>query len=105
GTADGVSAVNRQARGARTVRNGRIVEGAGGGGSCHAIRLDSVHDVRVSHVDVTVAGPDADGISLTNLDGDVRVDHDTVRCATTVVSNRHFPGLAAIRLDGAPAGA
>ncbi len=87
------------------VRNGKIVEGAGGGSSCHGVNVNGAHDLRLTKLDVTVSGPDADGISVWNADGFVRVDHSTVRCDTTVVSNRQFPGVAAVRVEGATASA
>jgi hypothetical protein len=103
GTARGV--VVRNVGGSVTVRNGRLVQGGGGGASGHAVDVLDAHDLRVSHLDVTVSGTDADGICVVDVDGAVRVDHNTVRCDTTVVTDRHFPGVAAIRVDGASASA
>jgi hypothetical protein len=105
GTAYGVRATGMTGSGTTTIRKGRILQGAGGGASCHGVRISSLHAVRVTGLDVDVSGTDADGISGTTFTGDVRVDHCTVRCGTTVVTNRHFPGVAAIRVDDASAGA
>ena len=103
GTVYGVKA--RDLSGSFTVRNGRVRQGGGGGASCHALDLEGLGSVRVSHVTATVSGTDADGVSIAGVSGDVRVDHTTVACLTTVVTNRHFPGVAAIRVDEASGGA
>ncbi|MDJ0522197.1 MAG: hypothetical protein QNJ90_09005 [Planctomycetota bacterium] len=92
--ADGVN-------GRLVVRGGAIVQGGGGGSACHGVRLIAVNDVRVSGLNVTVTGRDADGISIVSVPQAVRVDHCVVHCGTTVVSDRHWPGVAAIRIDDA----
>jgi hypothetical protein len=83
-----------------TVRNGRIVQ-AGGGAECHGVHARECHHVTVENVAVEVSGPDSHGIDVDGPTGDVRITRCDVACKTTVVSNRHFPGVAAIRVEGA----
>lgn len=92
------------ASGTVEIRNGTIRQGAGGGGSCSGIEVDSPLNLRLTGLSVTVHGPDADGIAVWSPRGNVRIDHATVRCDTTVVSNRHWPGVAAVRVDGGTGG-
>jgi hypothetical protein len=103
GTAYGVRA--RNLSGSVTVRNGRIRQGGGGGTASHAVDIENLVGARVSHVQATVSGTDADGVSISGVSGPVRVDHVTVACDTTTVTNRHWPGVAAIRVDEASGGA
>ncbi len=87
-------------RGAPTVvRHGRLVQG-GSGARGHGVHMRGTDGVRISYLDVTVSGPDAMGVWLVEP-GDARVDHTTVRCQTTVVSDRHYPGVAAIFVEQA----
>jgi hypothetical protein len=83
------------------VRNGRFVQGNGGGGACHAVVVRGGHDVRLTGLNVDVSGPDAMGLLLFDgFTGTTRIDHNTVACRTTVVSDRHFPGVTAIAAMG-----
>ena len=88
-------------RGTMTVVNGTIRQ-AGNRTGCDAIHFRGGHDIRISRVAVTVQGPDCDGIDVWDgLTGDLRVDHCTIACNTTVVGNRHSPGVCALRVEGA----
>jgi hypothetical protein len=99
GTSYGVTTEYLFGNGRLTVRNGRLVQGAGRGSQSHAVVVRGAHDVRLSRLDLTVDGPDCDGILVyEGLTGALRIDHCTVACRTTVVSDRHFPGCAAIWL-------
>jgi hypothetical protein len=99
GTARGV--VARDLSGTTTIRNGRLVQGGGGGASGHGVDVSGAASLRVTGLDVTVHGTDADGICVVGASGSVRVDHCTVACDTTTVTDRHFPGVAAVRVDDA----
>ena len=81
------------------------MQGGGSGSACHGVFLRGLKDARISYVDATVQGPDAMGLVTVTTDGDARVDHCTVACKTTVVSNRHYPGVAAIYVEDATASA
>ena len=87
--------------GATVVRGGAIRQ-SGAHARCHGVRIRGAHDVRLTDLDVTVQGPDANAIQVDDsLSGGLRVDHCTLRCNTTVVTNRHYPGVAALWVEGA----
>ncbi len=99
GTCYGVTTEYLYDSGRFTLRNGRIVQGAGRGSRSPAVNVRGGHDVRLSRLDVTVSGPDCHGLLVYDgLTGSLRIDHCTVACRTTVVSDRHFPGVAAMWL-------
>jgi len=100
-TSHGVTAQHLGGSGRIVVRNGRLVRGAGSGTASHGVFLWEVDDVRVSYLDVTVSGTDAMGIWVTSAGDDVRVDHCVVACRTSVVSNRHYPGVSGIFVEDA----
>lgn len=99
GTCYGVYTEYQYDSGALVVRNGSIVQGAGLGSKSPAVVVRGGHDVRLSRLDVRVAGPDCHGILVYDgLTGALRIDHCSVACLTTVVTDRHFPGVAALWL-------
>ncbi|MCC7138518.1 MAG: carboxypeptidase regulatory-like domain-containing protein [Planctomycetes bacterium] len=101
GEAYGVHAEYLYNNGTTTVRNGTIVQGAASSANAHGIWSRGGHHVRVTAVDVTVRGDDACCIVVNDSPtGDVRVDRCTLRCQTTVVTNRSYPGVAALYLEG-----
>ena len=101
--ADGIHSEYLANSGKTTILDGRIVQSPAAAADSPAIWFRSGHDIRISHVDVTVASPDSAGISINQgPTGDIRIDHCVVDCRTTVVSNRHYPGVSAIWVEGAP---
>jgi len=97
GEAHGVAADGVQ--GTVTLRNGRIVQGGGGGTACHGVSLVAIDTLDVSGVEVTVTGVDADGFSIWTVPQHLRIRHCIANCRTQKVTDRHFPGVAAIRAD------
>jgi hypothetical protein len=88
--------------GTTLVRNG-VIRQAGSHARCHGVRVRGAHDVRLTGLDVTVAGPDSDTLEVDDyLTGGLRVDHCRLHCLTSVVSDRHYPGVAAVWVEGAP---
>ncbi len=101
GTCHGVYSEFLYNSGKTTVRNGTIVEGVGTGNARHGVFFRGAHDVRLTHLNVTVRGSDADGLVIAdNLTGDQRIDHCSIHCDTQVVTNRTYPGVAAINVEG-----
>lgn len=99
GTANGLYTEYLFDTGKLTVRNGRFVQGTPTGTRSHAVVIRGGHDVRLSRLQLDVQGPDSDGILVyEGLTGALRIDHCTIACRTTVVTDRHFPGCAAIWL-------
>lgn len=102
GTVNGVYSEYLYNSGKTTVRNGTIVEGGGTGVGRHGVYFRGAHDVRLTHLTVTVRGPDANGITVVDsLTGDQRIDHCSVHCDTLVDSSRTYPGVAAIVVESA----
>ncbi len=98
--AHGVAARGQHGRGTITVRNGRLVQGAGDGAASHAIDIDGGHNLRLTHLDLDVHGRDAGGIALYGKPtGRVLIDHNTIHCRTQVVGDRHYPGVTALFVD------
>jgi len=100
GTSYGVHSEYLYNSGTVTVRNGRIVQGGADAAQSHGVWLRGGHHLRMSWLDVTVRGDDTSGLVVGDSPtGDVRVDHCTVRCDTRVVTNRSYPGVAAIFVE------
>jgi len=101
GAAPGIYAEYLYGSGETKVLNGRIVQAAPGAASSPAVELRGGHDIEFGWLDVVVRGADCSGLVVwDNPTGDLRVHHCRVACDTQVVSNRHFPGVAAIWLAG-----
>ncbi|MBL9088702.1 MAG: hypothetical protein JNM10_16305, partial [Planctomycetia bacterium] len=100
GTSYGVYSEFLYNTGTITVRNGRIVQGGANAAASHGVWFRGGHHLRIAWLDVTVRGDDTSGIVVGDgPTGDVRVDHNTVRCDTRVVTNRSYPGVAAIFVE------
>ncbi len=95
GTCAGVRSLYLYFSGKSTVRNGKLVQG-GNGKSCPAIDFEGGHDIRLHHLELVVRGPDSNCIEVTGPSGETEIDHNVLRCDTKVVSNRHYPGVAAM---------
>jgi hypothetical protein len=105
GSAHGVYSEYLYNTGRTTVRNGTIVEGGGSGGQREGVYFRGGHDVRLTHLSVTVHGDDAHGIAIVDsLTGDQRIDHCAIHCDTLVDTSRTYPGVAAIVIEGCTKG-
>lgn len=100
GSTPGVYSEYLYGSGRTRIFNGTLRQGAGNG-NAPAVELRGGHDVEIAYLDVTVQGPDSDGLRIWDQpSGDLSIHHNTVRCNTQQVSDRHFPGVAAIWLGG-----
>jgi len=100
----GPGVLARGAGGTVTIRNGRIVQ-AGNGARSPAVLARECGAVVLQGLTVAVSGPDCDGLAVVAPKGGVRITQCAVACRTSVVSNRHYPGVAAIRVAEQRAGA
>jgi len=73
------------------LRNGRIVQGGGDGGFCHAVYMRAVDGLEIYDTVTQVRSRDSDNFYIRSC-GSVRIHHND--CISTVkeVSNRHYPG-------------
>ncbi|MDJ0975200.1 MAG: fibronectin type III domain-containing protein [Planctomycetota bacterium] len=95
----GIASRHQYHRGTITVRNGRIVQAQGAGAGTHAIDFDGGHDVRLENLQIDVHARDACGIHVYGTPtGSVEIRGCAVACRTTEITNRHYPGVAAIRV-------
>lgn len=82
------------------ILNGTLRQGVGNG-NAPGVELRGGHDIEISHLDITVQGTDSDALRIwDNPSGDLEIHHCTLRCNTLVVTDRHFPGVAAMWLGG-----
>ena len=81
------------------VRNGTLRQGAGNGTNCAGIHFRAGYNLRFSGLTCEAHGNDTSPIQVyDNPRGTLRIDHCHVKATTTVVVDRHFPGVAAIWL-------
>ncbi len=86
--------------GSSVVCNGTL-EQAGKGRECPAVQFRGGHHIRLSALTINVSGPDTSGIVIyEEPKGDVRVDHCRIACRTKTVTDRSYPGVAAIWMEG-----
>lgn len=98
--AHGVASRHQYHAGTITVRNGRLVQAEGAGARGHAVDFEGGHHIRLENLRVDVHAPDTCGIHVHGMPtGSVEVRGCRVACRATAVTNRHYPGVAAIRLD------
>lgn len=89
--------------GTTTITNGTLVQAPGTNATYgNAIDIAGGHHHRVSRLDVTVQGAGAHCVWVYNIPtGEIRIDHNTLRCNTTSVPDRHYPGVSAIYVEDA----
>ncbi|MBN1420384.1 MAG: right-handed parallel beta-helix repeat-containing protein [Planctomycetes bacterium] len=73
------------------LKNGTIVQGAGGGKAAHGIHFRGGNGLEVEGVTVRVWGPDCDDIHM-RYPAAAKIHHSTFYSDVTSVTNRHYPG-------------
>ncbi|MDJ0975199.1 MAG: hypothetical protein QNJ98_12115 [Planctomycetota bacterium] len=103
GQAYGVQVLAPLFSGTTTITNGRIVQALNNNAAySNAVDIGGGHHHRVCRLDVTVQGSGAHCVWVYNIPtGEVRVDHNVLRCNTTSVPNRHYPGVSAVYIEDA----